>query len=109
MATAIQLPSGASVDALVGRLAAAGPSYRKRVERTLRRVQTVLKAPTPFNRLAGNLEEVRAGERALRLELALLDGLKDGTLQRVDRPDGSKQWTVGVDTVKCWFSEKEFT
>lgn len=101
------IPSESSIDALVTRLAGAGPEYCARVERMLRHLQAVLNAPRPIRWLAGDLEKARSSERALRLELTLLDGLRDGTLKREARPDGSSVWAIDLDTVKRRFTEKE--
>ncbi len=99
--------SEASIDGLVARLAAAGPAYRKKVERTLHNLQAVLKGPKPLRRLAGDRAKAEAAERALRLELALLDGIRDGQVKLVQGPDGRKVWWLDQVVVQRWFSVKE--
>ncbi len=95
------------INNLVTRLAAEPPSYRKKVERTLRNVQAVLAGPRLMRRLAGDQAKARQGERALRLELALLDGLREGQVKQVEGPAGERVWWLDPAIVQRWFTEKE--
>lgn len=95
------------IDKLIERLAGEGSGYRKKLERQLKRLQLVMKAPWPIRVTAGNRVRASTRDRAIRLELALLDGLRDGTLTRMALPDGSSAWSLDTDTVKRWFTEKE--
>lgn len=101
------VPPEANIDALVARLAAAGPAYRAKTERALRRLQAVLKAPKPIRWLAGDLEAASKAEVALRLELALLEALHAGTLVRVKGPAGDEVWEIPTPIVRKWFTKEE--